>query len=387
MRPQIQVEYQPSILRDITQWVDAVQGINLGQGVCQTPVPDLLIQAIQEAVLKGHNRYAPPLGLESLRNQVAAKLKRDNQMDVDTQCVAITHGSTGAFEALCQALLTEGDEVILFRPFYPYHRKAVEARGAKVKVVDLWAPDWNFKPQDLEEAFGPRTKMVVVCTPNNPTGKIFSREELLSIGQLCQKHHALLVSDEVYEYMCYEGREHLSPASIEEIADQVLTMGSFSKTFSITGWRVGYLVAPKEWMPALGTLLDRTYVCSPTPAQWAVAQGLQNLDSSYYQDLTGLYQGKRDLITQILTQAGFECLPVQGAYYLLATPPKSWSEGLSAVELIEKMVAITGIGAVPAFEFLDVEGAPVRTEKWLRFCYSQPQERLLEVADRLALWK
>lgn len=244
-----------------------------------------------------------------------------------------------------------------------------------------------FKLEDLAAVMGEKTRMVLVCTPNNPTGKIFSREELIAIGELCQKHGAYLVSDEVYEYMCYEGRKHISPAAIPEIADHVLTMGSFSKTFSITGWRVGYLCAPEFMMAALSTLLDRTYVCSPTPSQWAVYLGLENLPQSYYEDLSSLYQKKRDLLTEILTEVGFECLPVQGAYYLLAKPPRSWSEGLSPRELIQKMVEVTGVGAVPAFEFLEVPGAPVREENWLRFCYSQPEENLLRVRELLARWK
>lgn len=387
MKPDLQISYQPSILRDITQWVDAVQGINLGQGVCQTPVPELILGAMQSAILAGHNRYAPPLGVMELRSEVANKLSTFNRIPTTTEQVAITHGSTGAWEAICQAWLCPGDEVILFRPFYPYHRKAIEARGAKVKVVDLWAPNWTYDSETLKNAFGERTKLVVVCTPNNPTGKIFSRQELLEIGQLCQQHGAYLVSDEVYEYMTYDGVEHVSPASIAAISEQVLTMGSFSKTYSITGWRVGYLRAPAEMMPALGTLLDRTYVCSPTPAQHAVLAGLRNLPEQYYRDLAVTYAHKKDLIQGILTGFGFECLPVQGAYYLLASPPLSWSQGLSSVELIEKLVARTGVGAVPAFEFLDVPGAKSRTESWLRFCYSQPTERLEQVKERLGRWE
>ena len=368
---------QSSLLRSITLEVDAVGGINLGQGVCNLPVPDLLIEAAQKALIDGHNRYTPAQGILSLREVLSHRLKSERKIPVSPETIAITHGSTGAWETICHAFLDLGDEVILFEPNYPYHRKAAEYLGAVVKTVHLNQPDWNYNSDDLQKAFSDRTKLVVVCTPNNPTGKIFSEKELLEIGKLCQKHNALLISDEVYEYMVNDGLKHISAASLPEIQDYVLTIGSYSKTFACTGWRVGYLVAPEHYWPALRVLLDRLYVCAPSPFQHAICEGILNIGEQYYMDLQQKYEHKRNKLFSFLKDTPLRPTLPNGAYYLNAWLPEDTK--IDSLTFVRKMIAECGVAAIPGIEFVQNP----QDGQFLRFCYSQPDEVLAEVGDRL----
>jgi aminotransferase len=381
------LSYQPSILRDITQWVDAVGGINLGQGVCQLPVPEFVAQAAMKAIAAGHNRYTAPLGIPALRQAVAQKLKAFNGFEVPADRIAITHGSTGAWEAVCAAYLRPGDEVVLMRPFYPYHRRSAQESGAVVRTVDLEGEDWSFDPQAVRDAIRPQTKLLVMTNPSNPTGKVYSYDELLCLGRICQEFGIWMVCDEVYEGMTFGGRPMVSAASIPEIADCVLTMGSFSKTFAITGWRVGYLVAPEEAILPLHTWLDRIYVCAPAPFQVAVAESLQELGLPWFSELSQTYELKVDLFVGGLRAAGWKPIPTQGAYYVLAQPPAELMAQSKGADLVQRMVQECGVGAVPGAEFVDVEGCAPRSVDWLRFCVSQPEDRLMEALNRLQSFK
>ncbi len=236
---------QAPSLRQITLKVQAVQGINLGQGVCQLPVPDEVLLAAHEALDDGINRYTSPRGLLSLREALAEKLRRHNQIAYDPeQELLVTVGSTGAFEGVCATLINAGDHVVSFSPYYPYHHNTLRRYNAKVTYVPLEGADLTFDSARLEKALQQGVKFLLVNTPGNPTGKVFTQSELKTISELTNKHNCLVVTDEIYEYMIYDGRVHISPAAVPGLRERTITIGGYSKTFAITGWRIGYLALP-----------------------------------------------------------------------------------------------------------------------------------------------
>ena len=276
-----QIILKQPLLRAVTTKIDAVDGLNLGQGICKTPTPALLVEAAQSAMAAGMNRYCHAAGLPALREAACNKLKNFNDIECEYEQVLVTQGSTGAFEAICQILINEGDEVISFEPFYPYHEKAITHRKAITRHVPLSFSDWTLDPKDIENLINERTKFIILTSPHNPTGKVFSKEELACIADICIKHDLLCVTDEVYEYMVYENNQHVSMASFPKMRNRTFTVGSYSKTFSITGWRVGYICAPREFIPALTSALDNTYICAPTPLQHAVASAMSELGGRF----------------------------------------------------------------------------------------------------------
>jgi len=380
-------DFTPPALREVSLRVSAVSGINLGQGVCQTPPPTEILSAASEAISQGHNRYAPAQGINELRNAFAKKLRQFNRLDSVADDVLITAGATGAFESVVQAMLEPGDEVILFRPFYPYHRNAILRARGKIKICELNQPNWEFSKEEYLSLFSPRTKLAVICTPNNPTGKVYTKEELTWLGQVNSERGVWSVVDEVYEYLTYDSRSHVSLASLPGMADYTITMGSFSKTFSVTGWRIGYLTAPKAIMPEIRAVSDQLYVCAPTPFQHAVASTLETLPNSYYVQMLESYTKKRELMASMLENAGFEFSLPQGAYYVLASTRKRFPN-LTASEVLERMINQCGIGAVPTIDFVGPEGVADRKgDHLLRFCFSVPDEVLAEASQRMARLK
>ncbi|RMG43512.1 MAG: pyridoxal phosphate-dependent aminotransferase [Candidatus Dadabacteria bacterium] len=374
----------PPALREVSLRVAEVDGINLGQGICEMPVPEVVQQAAVEAIKKGLNRYCPAQGIAGLREAIAQKLRAFNGIKVHTDDVLITPGSTGAFEALAQAFLEAGDEVISFKPFYPYHHNTLVHSKAEIKYVSLKPPEWNFNFEELQAAFSDRTKFVLINTPNNPTGKVYSRNELLFIGECCRKAGAFIVSDEVYEYMTYDGHNHISPASLPELADITITVGSYSKTFAITGWRIGYLTAPQKVLPYLRTVSDRAFVCAPTPFQHAVATGIIGLGDEYYCKLNADLLRKREILASGLKDAGFKFIEPQGAYYIFADSSDAFP-GMSSEDAVLKMIETAHVGAVPASDFLglEVKGDPEKS-RFMRFCFAVPDEKLERAGELLS---
>jgi aminotransferase len=377
------IDFTASLLREITIKVDQVKGINLGQGVCLLPIPETVRDAAVKAITGGQNRYTPARGISRLRELLAARLNRFNSIPCNRDHIIITDGSTGAFEVVCSAFLGKGDEIILFAPFYPYHRRVPERKGASVKTVALYAPDWSFDFAELEKAVTEKTRFVLLCNPANPTGKVFTRQEMEKVAELCVKHDICCITDEVYEYMTYDGRRHLSMASLPGMFERTLTMGSYSKTFAVTGWRVGYLCVPSSVIGELNCINDQVYVCSPTPFQHAVADGIEFLEEEYYLNLLEEYRRKRELMREALESAGLVSVVPQGAYYMLARTGSRFP-GLSSEEVLDVMISKTGVGAIPAGEFLGpgAGGDPEKSD-FLRFSYSVPDETLVEAGERL----
>ena len=357
---------------------EKVGGVNLAQGVCDTEVPLPVRKGAHLAIDQGMNSYSRFDGLAELRMAIALKMRDYNRIAADPETqITVSAGSTGAFYCACLALLNPGDEVILFEPYYGYHVNTLLAVEAQPAYVTMWPPEWTFTPEDLEKAVTPRTKGIMVNTPANPSGKVFSRAELECIADFAARHDLLVFTDEIYEYFLYDGRRHTSPGSLPELAERTITISGFSKTFSITGWRIGYSVSPARWAPMIGYINDLIYVCAPVPLQYGVSVGIEELRTEFYNDLRKEYTSKRDRICDALQRADLPPAVPQGAYYVLADVsrlPGATSKG-KAMHLLAR----TGVAAVPGEAFFhDSEG-----NNLVRFCFAKTDLELEEACRRL----
>lgn len=365
-------------IRVMTIECEKVGGINLAQGVCDMEVPLPVVIGAKTAIDSGFNSYTRYDGLAELRNAIAHKMKEYNRIIADPESeITVSSGSTGAFYCACLALLDEGDEVVLFEPYYGYHVNTVLAVGALPRYVPLHAPDWTFKLEELEAAATQKTKGIVICTPNNPCGKVFNEIELRQIADFAIKHDIFVFTDEIYEYFVYDGKVHISPGSLSEIADRTITVSGYSKTFSITGWRIGYSVARKTWSDMIGYINDLVYVCAPAPLQIGVAAGIAKLNSEYYSNLCAKFEAKRDQICGSLEQAGLTPAIPQGAYYVLADVARL--PGQTCKEKAMYLLNKTGVASVPGTAFYH-DGS---SENLVRFCFAKSDEELNEACKRL----
>ena len=367
-----------SEIRAMSVECDRLGGINLAQGVCDTEVPAPVLDRAASAMAEGHNIYTRLDGIAPLRQAISTKLAHYNGIAADPEGeILVTSGATGAFYAACLALFDPGDEVILFEPFYGYHLNTLRALRIQPVSVSLESPDWSLDIARLRAAISPRTRGLVINTPSNPCGKIFSRQELEAIAALAVEHDLFVITDEIYEYFLYDGLRHISPATLPGMAERTITISGLSKTFSITGWRVGYLAASRRWMGAIGYFHDLTYVCSPSPFQHASAAGLLQLPPSFYQSLSTDYQIKRDMLCAALAQAGMTPSIPPGAYYVLADI--SALPGATARDKARHLLRQTGVAAVAGSAFF-AEG---RGENLARFCFAKRDDDLREACRRL----
>lgn len=367
-----------SEIRAMTQACARVKGINMAQGVCDTPSPAAVLKGAEHAIEQGLNTYTRFDGSAELRQALANKLADYNGIAADHETeVTIGCGATGSFHCACLALLNPGDEVIVFEPYYGYHISALVAVEAVPRVVRMQAPDWAFSLSDVERAVTSKTKAIVVNTPGNPSGKIYSRQELEGIAELARRHDLFVFTDEIYEYFLYDGRQHVSPATLPGMAERTITIGGYSKTFSITGWRIGYSVAHERWAQLIGAMNDLLYVCAPAPLQYGVAVGIQELKPSFYRELAGEYQAKRDRFCRALTKAGLPPSIPQGAYYVLADVSRlPGANGKArAMYLLEK----TGVAGVPGEAFFSGPDG----HRFIRFCFAKTDPDLEEACRRL----
>jgi len=365
-------------IRSMSIECELVGGINLAQGVCDTELPLPVGQGAKEAIDAGINSYTRYDGLKELRYAIANKMKDYNGIDADPESeIIVSAGSTGAFYCTCLALLNPGDEVILFEPYYGYHINTILAAEAVPTYVGLKAPDWTFSPEDLNRVVTPRTKGIMINTPANPSGKVFSRIELEWIAEFADRHDLFVFTDEIYEYFLYDGRKHISPASLPGMAERTITISGYSKTFSITGWRIGYTVSHAKWAQMIGYLNDLIYVCAPAPLQMGVAKGILELKPEYYKELCDLFSKKRDNICSTLTKVGLTPSIPQGAYYVLADisrlPGRTSKD--KAMFILEK----TGVASVPDEAFFHKPGS----SQFVRFCFAKEDNELDEACQRL----
>ncbi len=367
-----------SEIRAMTLACTKLNGINLAQGVCDTEVPELVIQGANQAMKQGMNIYTRYDGLAELREALAGKHRQFNDMQVDPELeITVSAGATGAFQSVCMALLSPGDEVVLFEPYYGYHVSTLLAVDAVPKFVELGESNWDLSLDTLDEAITSRTKAIVVNTPGNPSGKVFSKDELEGIADIARRHDLFVVTDEIYEYFVYDDHQHVSIASLPGMHERTITISGYSKTFSITGWRIGHAVAAPRWSEFIGAMNDLVYVCAPAPLQYGVARGIKELTEDFYQAMKDSFTNKRDRFCQVLSRVGLTPTIPQGAYYVLADvsciPGKTGKE--RAMYILEQ----TGVAGVPGEAFFHTD----RGSQCIRFSFAKTDQDLDSACERL----
>jgi aminotransferase len=367
-----------SEIRSMTVECDRIGGVNLAQGVCDTDVPGPVAEGAHQAIRDGYNIYTRLDGIQRLRTAIAAKLRADRGLNVDPEReVLVTSGATGAFHAAAMALLNPGDEVILFEPYYGYHANTLTALRVAPVIVPLTAPGWTLDLDALRASITPRTRALLINTPANPSGKIFTRKELTAIGEIAAEHNLFLFTDEIYEYFLYDHAEHVSPAMLPGLRERTILMSGFSKTFAITGWRLGYLVADQKWLGAISYFHDLLYVCAPAPFQHGAAAGLEQLGQDFYRKLAADHQSRRDRLVAALSDVGLTPHVPAGAYYILADVSRI--QGETAAMKARNLLARTGVAAVAGSAFFRAG----RGENLLRFCFAKRDADLDDACQRL----
>ncbi len=367
-----------SEIRAMTQECDRIGGVNMAQGVCDTEVPEVVAEGAIRAIRNGLNIYTRMDGIERLRRAIASKSEETLGIAFDPEReVVVTSGATGAFQAAVMALLNPGDEVLLFEPFYGYHASTLRSIRAVGVPVALKASDWALDIAAVRAAITPRTRGMVINTPSNPAGKVFTREELEALAEIAEEFDLFVFTDEIYEHFIYGGAKHVSPMTLPGMKERTILMSGFSKTFSVTGWRVGYLLADAKWVGAIGYFHDLTYVCAPAPMQQGCADGLEKLGPDFYEGLARDHEVKRTMIVDALRDAGMRPHVPDGAYYVLASTGNL--PGATAAEKARVLLAKTGVASVAGSAFF----RPGKGEDLLRFCFAKKDQDLAEACKRL----
>lgn len=366
-----------SVIRDMTRLSLKHNAINLAQGFPDFPAPLLLKQAAANAIMENFNQYSITWGAKNLRDEISRKAQEYNHIEADPDTeITVTCGSTEAMMASMLALINEGDEVVVFEPFYENYGPDAAVSGAVPRFVPL-NDDNSIDEDALESAFNKKTRVIILNTPNNPCGKVFTTGELKMIADLCVDHDVIAVTDEIYEYILYDNKKHISIGSLDDMKERTITISGFSKTYSVTGWRIGYALAEKNLTSAIRKVHDFLTVGAPAPLQHACVTALRYPDS-YYRELASMYDGKRRFLHRALIKSGFKCKMPEGAYYILADIPEG--TGMDDMAFAKYMVSEVGVAAVPGSSFYKSEEGKHK----LRFTFSKKDETLQEAAKRLA---
>jgi aminotransferase len=383
-------QFTESVIREMTRLNQLYGGVNLSQGFPDFPAPAAIKEAACAAINADVNQYAVTWGARPLREAVAREFTRRYGLEIvaDEQ-VTVCCGTTEAMMSTMMAIIDPGDEVVIFEPFYENYGPDAILSGATPRYVTLHAPDpsaapgsrgadWSFDPDELAAAFNEKTKAIIINTPNNPTGKVFARDELEMIATLCRKWDAIAIADEIYEHIIYDGHRHIPIATLEGMADRTVTLNGLSKTFSVTGWRVGWTISPPSLTGAIRKVHDFLTVGAPAPLQEAGAVALGFADD-YYTALAAHYQTRRDVLLDILERHHFTTYKPFGAYYIMTDIS---AFGFSDdVEFARYLVKDVGVAAVPGSSFYKTGAG--RTK--LRFCFCKKDETLAEADRRLQL--
>lgn len=372
-----------SDIRAITFAVNQAGGINLGQGICDLPTPQPIKAAAHEAIDGDRSIYTAYNGIKKLREGILDKAQTFNRLPATSpEEVMVSVGSTGAFVSTVLTLFEPGDACVLFEPFYGYHSGILDLLGVEKQVARLDAPDWSIDFEALEATITERTKALLVCTPANPTGKVWTRDELTRLLDIAQRHDLWIITDEIYEYMTYDGREHLSLGSLPGAYERTITLSGFSKTYNMTGWRLGYAVGPEPVLARMGLINDLVYICAAAPLQHGVAAAFE-MDDSYLAELAEEYAARRKLFCETLDACGFRFTWPEGSYYVLAdfSPLAERFDGFSNdQEAAETLIREAGVGSVPGNSFF---ADPEDGRFFLRFCYAKRMEVLEEACRNL----
>ncbi len=371
-------QFSESVIREMTRLNQLYGGVNLSQGFPDFPAPAAVKDAACAAIQADINQYAVTWGARPLREAIAREFTRryGPAVDADAQ-VTVCCGSTEAMMATMMAIIDPGDEVIVFEPFYENYGPDAILSGATPRYVTLHEPAWTFDPAELAAAFNDKTKAIILNTPNNPTGKVFTPAELETIAMLCRKWDAVAISDEIYEHIVYDGRRHVPIATLEGMADRTVTINSLSKSYSVTGWRVGWTISPPSLTGAIRKVHDFLTVGAAAPLQEAGVAALA-LPDQYYRDLASQYVQRRDMLLDILERHHFTCYKPHGAYYIMTDISTfGFSDDVAFARYLVKEI---GVAAVPGSSFYK-SAAAGRTK--LRFCFCKREETLREADRRL----
>ena len=370
--------FTESVIREMTRLAMECDAINLAQGFPDFSAPEDIKQAAKEAIAADFNQYPITWGAKPFRDAIAAKYRRTYGLDYDPEReITVCCGSTEGMIASMLAVTNPGDEVIVFEPYYENYSPDILLSNAHRKLVSLRPPDWTFDPDELRRAFSPKTKAIVLNTPNNPTGKVFSVDELRMIADLCEEFDALAITDEIYEHILYGDASHVPIATLKGMRERSVLVNSMSKTYSVTGWRVGWVLAAPDLSDSIRKVHDFLTVGAATPLQQAGVLAL-NLPDTYYTKLASDYKKRRDLLLGLLDQAGFQCFRPDGAYYIMTDIARFGFP--DDYTFVRHMIEHCGVAAVPGSSFFanSNQGATL-----IRFCFCKKYETLEEAGNRL----
>ena len=370
--------FTESVIREMTRLSDLHGAINLGQGFPDFPAPAEVKAAAIRAIQEDHNQYPVTWGVPAFRQAIAEKYARDYGMQLDPDAeICVTCGSTEAMIATCLGVLDPGDEVVTFSPYYENTAPDTILAGAELRYVGLRPPTWTFDPDELAAAFSERTRAIVLTSPHNPTGKVFTFDELASIARLCQESDAIAITDEIYEHITYDGRQHIPIATLPGMRDRTVTISALSKTYSVTGWRVGWAIATEPLMRGIRPTHDFLTVAAAAPLQIAGITAL-GLPPDYYAEMAKGYEERRTAMMAILDEVGLVAEPPEGAYYVMADISSlGFGDDVTAARYL---VEVAGVASVPGSSFVSrrEDGAHL-----LRFAFCKTLATLEEASKRL----
>jgi aminotransferase len=370
--------FTESVIREMTRLAMQHNALNLAQGFPDFPAPAAVKEAAIDAIRADINQYAITWGARSFRRAIAERFERDTGLATDPEReITVCCGSTEAMIASLLAIVNPGEEVVVFEPFYENYGPDAVICGAVPRYVRLRPPDWKVNGEELAAAFNERTRAVILNTPNNPTGKVFEREELELIASLCLRSNAYVVTDEIYQYILYDGARHVSMATLPDMRERTITINGMSKTYSVTGWRVGYAIAPPAVTDAIRKMHDFLTVGAAAPLQEAGAAAM-HLPDEYYSKLSGDYLQRRDRMLAALEAAGFRCFKPRGAYYIM-TDISAFGFA-NDVEFVQHLIKEIGVAAVPGSSFYS---DPAAGSQQVRFAFCKSDATLDEAGRRL----
>jgi aminotransferase len=382
---QITERFTESVIREMTRISDSLGGYNLSQGFPDFDSPKEIKEAAINAILNNFNQYPVTFGEPELREAISRKADWYNNIKCNPETdITVTCGATEAMIATLKALINPGDEIIIFEPFYENYGPDAILSGATPRYVTLHAPDWNYDLDELKKVFNNKTKAIIINTPNNPTGKVFTDSELREIAGLCIRYDTYAITDEIYEHILYDAAKHISLASIPGMEERTITINSISKTYSVTGWRVGWAIASPVISSRIRKIHDFLTVGAPTPFQYAAIAGL-GFPQQYYVNLQSRYFDARKILFEALTDAGFIPYLPQGSYYIIAdySGLRSFIQSGNDYEFSKNLIHKTGIATVPGSSFYSSK----KTSNQVRFAFCKKQETLAIAKNRLGNMK
>ena len=372
------LRFTESVIREMTRLAAQHKAVNLAQGFPDFGSPEILRKAATDAINADINQYAITWGAKPFRNAISAKYKKTYDLDLDPEReITVCCGATEGMMAALMAVTNPGDEVVIFEPYYENYGPDTLLCGADRKFVRMHPPDWRFDPEELRKAFSPRTKAIVLCSPNNPTGRVFDRAELEIIAGLCQEFDALAITDEIYEHIVYDGTKHIPIMTLPGMRNRTILVNSMSKTYAVTGWRVGWVLAAPDLSDSIRKIHDFLTVGAAAPLQEAGTVAL-GLPDEYYDHLSHDYGERRDAMLKVLNEAGFKSFTPRGAYYILCDI--SGFGYADDMAFCRHLIEDIGIAAVPGSSFFE---DPQNGSQLIRFCFCKKYETLKEAQDRL----